>query len=548
MKLRRLKARNIVMNLKKMDIEFPDLGLLLLTGKNGTGKSTCVEVASQVIFNKKLVAVPIWRVGVNGSASAELANGMIAEAKSNKQGKLSSFTLKGKGVDVAGTGTKAREHLAKFTTTHELWKNSHFIRSGGKDTFSRSADKNRKAIVEELLGMGWLVTAEKQGKKEYEAAKEIEMRAQVKHAQSVGRLAAAKAAYETAQESVEPVPPGELERKREKYLALHAEKANLTTAYTDAQKVLAEKVKAVSDVDTSLRAYETRLAQFRTQRAQMEGGVCPTCQQTVAGADTGPIDLQISTEVGKRDIEAAKVTPEQRLEIQTCSHNLQATFTQIGEKDSEARVVEAEGLALKARVELGATRDARVQQYKAAYDLESTKHLVEDEDYKLKLLNRTVADLSREGLGVKGLRANLLSDALMAVTMTTNRWLAEIVGPHMFVSIREEGSKIKFEIFGHGDGTFDGLNTGHQMRMDLALMLAFMEVSLEATGEGSSTLFFDEPFLGFDEEGIEIVGRILKQLSEVHCVVVITNNDAVVKSLLPDVRYVIKDGEYRRAA
>ena len=131
----------------------------------------------------------------------------------------------------------------------------------------------------------------------------------------------------------------------------------------------------------------------------------------------------------------------------------------------------------------------------------------------------------------------------------TNRWL-ELMDPKLRVELKayDEDSKaatqaISLKIQGRTTGDeYVDLSTGERLRVDLAFLFGFAEVT-ELIHGGSATLgtlWLDEVFDGVDDEGVESAIDLIRHVAEKRAVVVITHNDRLKLKLQPDIIYALK--------
>jgi DNA repair exonuclease SbcCD ATPase subunit len=144
-----------------------------------------------------------------------------------------------------------------------------------------------------------------------------------------------------------------------------------------------------------------------------------------------------------------------------------------------------------------------------------------------------VAVAGAKVLSVGGVRSHLLIAALTGLESVANRWLEQIVGSGLSLRLAPYAEKadggvkdaIAIEIEGAGNGYgYKATSGGERRRIDVALLLAMMEVAGTLYGGDDGTLFFDEVFDALDEDGVEGVCSALESLSEERCVMVITHN------------------------
>jgi DNA repair exonuclease SbcCD ATPase subunit len=548
MKLRKLTHKNLAENFRTVEIDFPDTGKMLVTGKNASGKSTgTLEATSTVFFGKTVIADPIWREDTAGMIRGELDSGVVATRRMSKAGNQ-KFDVTGEGFSEAVTGTKAKANLAKYLPSREVWRAACVFGNDMMGAFSLANDKQRKAMVEELLGLQYLDPALKTADQDWKKAKQLEHALNLARVQAEGQANAAAARLEALQQVGKSPSEDDLQALRGRHAELSAEVMELSAQQSDLSTKIQKLEEKRNEILRDVSGANAALQQLSAQRQSMLGGTCPTCGQDIAGQDTSAIDGAISEaeaalkghQCRQQDRDLAELPNLQKLSS-AANQRIQAT-------NSEMASINAQGMAMKRQREEAenlATTTAEAEAKHSSARVEHEKAVLEHAAAERE--SRVCAE-AREGLSVKGVRTQLLPSALAAITNVANSWLAMISGPTLSIDVFEQNDKVHLKIYGRGCGTYKSLSLGYRLRVDLALMLAFGEVARQSFGMESVTMFFDEPFLGFDAQGIEIVMSVLNTLAEKHCVVVITNQPTVARSLKPNVHYHVSDGTYKRAA
>jgi len=155
-------------------------------------------------------------------------------------------------------------------------------------------------------------------------------------------------------------------------------------------------------------------------------------------------------------------------------------------------------------------------------------------------------------LGVRGVRAHVLGEALRGIEAVANYWLAKVAGEGLELTLDPYSEKasggvsdaIALKVAGAGGGFgYKAASGGERRRIDIALLLALAEVSQAASGrDGQGTLFFDEVFDALDGEGAGAVCAALAELAQTRCVVVISHSSTLVETLQPTLRLHVKGG------
>ena len=133
----------------------------------------------------------------------------------------------------------------------------------------------------------------------------------------------------------------------------------------------------------------------------------------------------------------------------------------------------------------------------------------------------------------KGVRAWVVSRALSTIASKSNEYLTVLGSPIRVeltgaVEMKNGNTKdeIGLKLLKAGGGKFKGASQGERQRVALCVRLAIAEVSGD-----NGTIILDEPFSNIDDEGVDGAVELVKHLAQQRCVVVITHNQRLTKSL-----------------
>ena len=138
------------------------------------------------------------------------------------------------------------------------------------------------------------------------------------------------------------------------------------------------------------------------------------------------------------------------------------------------------------------------------------------------------------------MRAHILTSALSALEVTSNKWLRKIapktarIDIKPYVQNKTGGTRdaIALSISGLGNGEgYKSLSGGQGRRVDVALLLGLAELAQASNQKAKGTVFFDEVFDSLDAEGIAAVSNVIEEMSSDRSIVIISHSGAVVDSL-----------------
>lgn len=575
-------------------VVFPPTGIVVVTGRNGAGKSSLVEGVAVAGWGKTLRGTPPWNeaiaaferaaVGADSHHTHLEADG-IEILRSRKRSKTALFwklvddgSTTGCALDAThrlsdGPGggaadsdadrpatafentSKAQEALDRVIGSFDVWRRSSTFSVSDAAHFSLATDSERKRFLEGVIGIDCFDDALDQCRADmreivrnlHEARRGLEV-ARTKHENDKLNLVRARERLSRAKESMpEEVPmPNEVGLKtlRENVTKGSAMLRDLKSALTAAER---EAFATKLDRD----AASSEVARLAKER-------CPVCDQAVPPARLESAKGRLaraSTDAGLASTKAEEVRAALADEIAEVEMTLVELAKRVGEE--MARIEKAKERAVS-------WRRAKQVETESAYDVAEAERRLGELDVGIVVLSENLARLEKafatqsaveNVLGLRGFRAMVLSKSLEGINLVANAWLPRLGLADLKVELRDYSEKksggvndaISINVYGAGGGHgYRAASTGERRRVDLAILLALSEIASASAGQVEpSTLFFDELFDSLDEEGIVAVSATLEDLAQDRCVVVITHNADLAARLPAARRFLVSEGKVK---
>ncbi len=495
-------------------VELPAVGAMLVTGDNGSGKSSLLEAVSTAGWGETLRGTPPWQV--KGRACFTLEDGLVVERA--RRGKAQTLRFEGPEESAKyDTPSKAQEALERRIGEQKTWALTHVFSASDEKYFTRATDGERKRLLEQVLALDRFDPALDACRADMKAARDA--------------LNTVLREQEVQDEKVRGVRA----RLRDAEEALESQPTEGPSVADAAETVAAarEKLRALRG---ELSALQHELSGCQVSLRQLPSGdVCGTCGQSV------------------KEALRAKVTAENE-RLRENAKALRAPLLTKIEKRSDRVARAEESLAAAQELLHGAkAREAKAAQAKAAEGrcqalrdvLADAEDLAGDLTDEVARLTGRVTTLRHveKVLGLQGVRAHLLGQALSGVEGIANAWLARFAAtgdvslqlklhPYTEDSKGVQRASIAFEIEGAGGGYgYKASSGGERRRIDIALLLALAEVASAAHGRASGTLFFDEVFDALDEDGVQAADELIGELAATTNVVVISHRREIIERL-----------------
>lgn len=528
-------------------VDLPETGVVIVTGKNGHGKSTIIEAVAHAAWGQSVRGAPGWRTGEKGGVELSSPVAIVRRNVTKSGSTKLSWTTEDDGSGNYPTKTKAQTKLEELVGTFDVWQRACVFSSHEVGRFTTATDKSRKELLEELLELERFSSAYKSASNDRNAKRravsELESNLRLSE-QSVSALDRQVAQAQEAEGELADAEELETLRKRA---------ADLRVEIGELEEGLMLTRESVREVEGRVHAATAKhnAVTADLKRYESLGGVCPTCEQEVDADHTHELldgTREMLGMLGKDYEYARRRAEEARVLLRSDEQNLEV-------KRGEYRDLVARGQALKgevARREKWAGKVAELQAEREAAVVDVARLTEETQRERVKLAE---LDAVCDVLGLQGARAGILAHALESIQAVANEWLARLgltglrveLGSQSKTKSGATNDKISFEVVGAGGGHgYKASSGGERRRIDIAVMLALADVAAGRGVSGDSTLFVDELFDALDDEGVEATVEVLNEIAEDRCVVVISHNAMLVNRLPQAVHLHAQDGQISR--
>ena len=522
-------------------LTLPPRGVVLLTGKNGAGKSTIVEAISVGMWGKTLRGTDPWS-GARGTVVLTTREGLVV--KRPRKGLV--FAQRGVPGVTYENLTKAQEALSLVTGSWDAWRRSCVFSSSDASHFTLATDTQRKHLLEEMLGLGRfdgaLTEAQAQAKKA--SAASTRAASQLALIQSAEQAAARR--ERDARASLAAVPPVLTDQERSRRWELFTtidrlQKTDLAALQAAEDNARATAASALATERQALAAYHDAVNHAAAECAACRRPFDNASERAAVAetADKACAEAQKATQAARRDLDSAIAA--KRL--------LNGSITKMWD---ELDILDKRFAAAEAST---GARELAEKQARAAHE-EVLGFAEEVEELEL-LATRTareeaICEAMVRVLGMKGVRAHLLGQATASLEHVANAWLSTLTGTGMTMQLKPYtenktggfSDKLSLEVLGAGGGHgYKAASGGERRRIDIAIMLALGQMAAAASGKDQGTLLFDEVFDAIDTEGIERAVGVIADLARTRCCVVISHSAELASRLPVAAHYVVDAGQ-----
>lgn len=494
-------------------------------------------------------------------------------------------------------------HIEAYLPPYNVFVNTVFF-SSSISRFTEATDAEKKAVIENILGLTMYREAEETAKSRVSGAKVDADLASSTHARTAGSVVALKEAIE-AHKGKKPVLSPQHEKEFESAKAeVERVKADVEKAARAVEKAdkLRDSVEAsvrASDSEKEaeldetgtrlmddLRVVRERQVEIRTGRKiaaefasklRSTKGTCPTCKQSVsldyvkqaetqAAKDAAESEKQLAQlSVVARDLEEqiARVTVQQKA-LGKIDDN--PKYRKASEKCelADSRLNTAKDLLDTAENRLAAAKET-VDRYKVAFD-SWQKHgraLSSQRDGAIAAADKAAKEMQGSLARVElytyvaqmfsagGLRSFIL-DTCEADINTEIRQVSRIltggaIDVQFSATSTTKGGNVRDRVSivavnENGSEVYPGNSKGERARIDLCVLLGVRRLALRQSAVRCGTLFMDEVFDGVDPNGAQAVVQLLQEEAATGSTIPLVSHDPNIVGMIADVVTVVKYG------
>jgi DNA repair exonuclease SbcCD ATPase subunit len=513
----------------------PPPGLTLITGLNGTGKSTIPEVVTWIIYGELIRGTsPVNGQPCQGTLEVEVSGQTYRISRRWAKSKSLSFeleTLDG-WQDLSGqTATQTQSRIGGVFGSFERHVSSRVFSQEHVARFAAATDKGRKQLLEQVMGLEQFDAALDLARRDSKAAQATLSEAKATQARAEGRL---ESCQRRLAELEPPDAPSGLEETL-KELATRVQAAK--EADEEASGILAGTRQALAAETVREQTLFRTLREVKARIANMEsaattlGDPCPTCGQVMGPEDQACV---------QRSHDVALAAERERL----AETQLAYDYTRAAMQDLQAECETHAQSRIRARdlyVDLlGEHGEAEkllisVQAYERVRDQAEDAFEAAAKDVEAKRLGvqEAKAGVARleaieEIHGLRGARTLMFGKGLARLERSANAVLIQL-GSKIRVSLSgrstqasgKEVDAVSVKVTGAGGGEYRGASRGQRNLVDLALLLGMADLQ----GASDGFLSFDEIIDALDSRVTQSVAEYFGRLARTRQVLVLSPHD-----------------------
>lgn len=498
----------------------------LITGTNGTGKSTMLEAITYALFGKSFRDIKIGQL-VNSVTKKNLLVELVMEYDLNvykitRGQKPAVFKIEKNGDEIEATTTFQNDFEEMIGMNYNSFKQVVVLGTAGYKPFMELSKPDRRKLVEDLLEVSVLAEMDKSNKSIIKQINVViqQIDVNIQHTQQQIKT---HEEYKARQLALSGDNLKRLQSMHDESMAkidqIKIDFAKLTKQLNelilppDLSAEITEKHRHVVETEGKVNSFKRVLDLYN------RGGTCPTCLQQLVN-DSLTSKIKENVELDTRIFDQLKA---ELLELTTKRSENAKVSTEIQSLNGQIDILKANAKSEAERI--GKLRTAIAEAEKEVIDNsdvinECKTKLSEFVDQKQKLVTEKhqrsyIVDMLKDG-GVKG---SIIKQYLPLFNKQINHYLSIMEADYSFTLNEEFVETIKSR--GRESFSYSSFSQGEKARIDLAMLFTWRDVAEQISGIKINCLFLDEVADGStDAQGVKTIQQILNSKSDANIFII----------------------------
>jgi len=520
-----------------------DSSLNLISAENGAGKTTCAEVLEFNIFgkvtNKKKTDLPNRVNRTLETRSKITTKEGLLEITRNYDPALMEIKLNGDIIsDLAG-----KLNVQKYVEDdvldidHFMFKNLVVLDINKFKSFVKMTAGDKKTLIDRVFGLDILTLMAQEVKEELKSnnsnINDIQIKINELHSQiqfSEDKVDKLKIRLNEQADVEQHNLELELESIGENRKKILEKFKKLNSKLVTEQAKLNQLTSAKNGFEYELRDLKKRLSLYQ------KNAICPTCGSNLDSSEHNDIKNNLLEQMRLIKTQFDETLPE----IDSANERLRKLFDirDVGNKkiasfDSKISSINVELKKLE-------KNDYSIYMEGLVEVVNNNKKQLEIEDEKLDDKSDDVKFLTIIGntLGESGIKKHIIDQIIPNLNNEINTFLSRLNMPYHLKLDSSLNSEVEY--LGRTLSVHT-LSTGENKKFDFAVLVSFIKM-LKMRFCDINLLFLDEIFSSLDTESIEIVSKILKEISEeLSLNIYLINHSTIDSNIFDNVMTVEKD-------
>lgn len=606
MRIGKVVARNF-QSYKEIEFDYSNLGLTLVSGPTGSGKSTLMDAPAWILFgvtskDGNADDVRSWFAEEPTFGQAEIVDAGITVTRI--RGKASQNDLyyientapdqPVRGKDITETQKKIE---ARLSINADMFFISSYMHQFSKaDSFFIAKAKERREVLEKIADLSLPVKLAEGASEERKVAKKELDSLNEQAAKLSGKISALENMLESNQSSLEEwntcleeklamlkekSETFEEEKQAEVYkiVAQLEELDKITVSPKEFDKKDLQIRQQLAALNSVRREYETvssKLMEAKSKHSSMvrdrdrltslKGATCPTCLGPTNNANRSShiAEVEAAIKDSALELESLQRIVAKLQESLSCEETLKRAWDKCREEKltndrliDKFEALQAKAIALRSALNNYQQQIDELLKQKNPFiaKVEEIKENLKEAHAYLKLRQEAMALMEKKIAALSWLydksfelRGVLLERSVKQVNDLTNAYLEKYFDARLRINlVLKDSDKLEVEISNDGyPCPFKQLSGGERCMLKLAFSVSVMECAQNACSIKFYMLMLDEALNGLDDSLKVKAFTLLQQLENNYESVLVIDHSTELKQNFQNVFNIIKDGNYSR--
>lgn len=531
----------------------------LVGGPNGAGKSTIVEALSYVLYGKSLK-----KLKLTGLINSINKKKMQVSVKFKKNGHDYQVIRgeKPKLFEIWCDGTKYNETAAARDNQAQL----EYILGFDFKMFTQVIVLNReryvpfmdldaaarRRVVEDVLDIGAFSVASVIVREKLKTVVDNISTLKYKHQLAVGELDnitklinESKSNSDLLIKQQRDIISDAMKRVDEISVIVDRDKPQVEAEYTNLDRAINSTQATERELSQIATQFTNKIRQLKSDITSHQKTSCPTCGQNLPREKAEEHIAALNADLSQ--YESSLVECQQKLsECQLTKTVLMQEMQSVAKRQQVLSNMcqEQSGLirqcAAAEKMILQLQQQTKADEYQARYDEKSAEVDAIKTQLNLEFVEESELKIMRDLLKDDGIKSHIIAEYLDFLNNRINKYL---YGMDFYLNITLDSEfndtvhNSQYEGF-----SYENLSTGQKCRVNIAIWLALLEIAAIKNSIATNLLFIDEILENLDQDGVQLVMKLIKsKLSDKNVFVITQRFDEFRDSFESDIRFKLVD-------
>lgn len=533
-----VKYKNIMsVGNELLELNLDGFNKTLITGKNGSAKSTILEAINFALFDRPFRNIKMGQLinstnGKNLYVELELINGKDhVIIKRGQKPSLFEVTVNGELFEEESTKARTQENLENYLGINSIaFRQIVVLGTAGYTPFMELKTPERRKLVEDMLDLAIIAKMDKLNK---EYIRNINQNIEVSNLKKTHQesMLTTHINFNKQQEENRKLinenyknDISKLQEQRNDFIEnVKSIKSDIDKIDVPDSAITNNKIEAINEKLNKLRDVKSKLGYELNDINKLQnlkgGGSCPLCKSDVSHIhDNSERINEIETQLGKINLAMAGLETEKNNISSLYTKQTNAKLALENKMNGVIDKIKSIDNAIKIKQDAIDNPQDLVDNSKEISEIKIVLGELDKELSKLTLekYNRSlVTDLLKDS----GVKADLIGYYIPYLNSRINHYLGMLEADYNFMLDSEFNEKIKS--VGRENFTYHSFSQGEKARIDIAMLFAWKDVASKVSGTSINMLLLDEVFDGpSDSDCTKNIMKILNGLEDTNVFII----------------------------